>query len=310
MAAKTTAIKAKELKPEELKWSCDPDVFEFDSTEQIEPIEGILGQERALKAIKLGMELRSPGYNIYIAGLSGTGKATTVKQILEAISTKCPPLCDYTYVNNFKDEDRPLLLTFQTGQARFFRDELYAAIDVLKKRIPAVLEGEQHLSKRKKIINLYNDREQNLLTQFNEKLKKENLTLAQIKVGDIARPEIFALINGKAVPITLLDEHIKAGTITKDESDILVKKYGEYQHDLQLLFRKGLKVSQEFQEKLNKLEQETVDLVVKGVMENLRENYTDAKVIEYLKHVEENIMENIQVFKGIKPEDTITLMVL
>ena len=71
--------KHSELKPEDLRWMCDPDIFEFESTSDLEPMEGILGQERALKAIRLGVDLRSPGYNIFIAGLSGTGKATTVK---------------------------------------------------------------------------------------------------------------------------------------------------------------------------------------------------------------------------------------
>ncbi|PJA98088.1 MAG: hypothetical protein CO128_09105, partial [Ignavibacteriales bacterium CG_4_9_14_3_um_filter_30_11] len=72
------AKKHKELLPGEIRWSCNPDIFKFASTDELEPLKGILGQERALKAIKLGVDLRSPGYNIYISGLSGTGKASTV----------------------------------------------------------------------------------------------------------------------------------------------------------------------------------------------------------------------------------------
>ncbi len=116
--ANPKASKHNELKPEDLRWQCNPDIFEFESTSDIEPIEGILGQERALKALKLGVDLRGPGYNIYIAGLSGTGKATAVKKMLERISDNCPPLYDYAYVNNFKDRDLPILLTFNIGQAR------------------------------------------------------------------------------------------------------------------------------------------------------------------------------------------------
>src|SRR5690606_8026159 len=98
--------------------------------EELKPLEGILGQERALKAIKLGIDLRSPGYNIYIAGLSGTGKATTVKQVLETISSNCPPLNDFAYVNNFKDEDRPILLKFAPGKAKKFKRDLNASINL------------------------------------------------------------------------------------------------------------------------------------------------------------------------------------
>jgi len=81
------AKKHKELKPEELRWKCDPEIFEFASTSDIEPIEGILGQERALKALRLGVELKGPGYNIYMAGLSGSGKATSVRQMLKVIGS-------------------------------------------------------------------------------------------------------------------------------------------------------------------------------------------------------------------------------
>ena len=95
------STKSKELAPEDLRWKCDPSIFDFSSTEELKPIEGILGQERALKALKLGVEMRSPGYNIFIAGMSGSGKATTVKQMLETIGADCPPLYDYAYVNNF-----------------------------------------------------------------------------------------------------------------------------------------------------------------------------------------------------------------
>src|SRR5690606_14746441 len=144
------AVKHKELKPEELRWKCDPAIFEFDSTDTLLPIEGILGQERALKAIRLGVEIRSPGYNIYIAGLSGTGKATTIKKMLEEISTNCPPLHDYAYVNNFKDPDRPLLLSFPLGKAKIFKRKLYSAIEILKNRIPKTLESEASTNKKKK----------------------------------------------------------------------------------------------------------------------------------------------------------------
>ncbi|MGA7837645.1 MAG: Lon-like protease helical domain-containing protein, partial [Ignavibacteriaceae bacterium] len=118
------ALKHKELKQDDLRWKCNPNIFDFKTTDELEPIEGILGQERALQALRVGVELRSPGYNIYIAGLSGTGKATTVKKILEKVGSKCPLLYDYAFVNNFKDSDRPSLLIFMKGKAKVFKQDL------------------------------------------------------------------------------------------------------------------------------------------------------------------------------------------
>ena len=155
------AKKHKELKPDELRWKCDPEIFEFASTSDIEPIEGILGQERALKALKLGVELKGPGYNIYMAGLSGSGKATSVKQMLKVIGSTCPEVFDYAYVNNFQDSDRPLLLIFPKGSAKFFKRALHSAINVLKQKIPQAFESERYIEKKKNIVSMYSKKRPN-----------------------------------------------------------------------------------------------------------------------------------------------------
>ena len=295
-----------ELKPEDLRWRCSPEIFAFDSTTDLEPIEGILGQERALKALKLGVDLRSPGYNIFIAGLSGTGKATTVKKMLESINTNCPPFYDYVYVNNFKDNDRPILLTFPVGKAKIFKQDLSSTIEILRKKIPQTLETETYINRKKKIISLYNEREQALMSSFEEKLKVENFSLGQVKIDETARPDIFPIVDNKPVPIYQLDEFIKQGKISEDDAKEILKKYNSYQQDLHSLFKKGLKISEEFQEKLTKLERDSAEIVVKGIFENLKDKYTGNKTLEYLKEIEENILDNIQLFEGIKPENKVT----
>ena len=300
------AKKHKELKPQDLRWKCDPDVFQFTSTSDIEPIEGILGQERALKALKLGVELRAPGYNIYIAGLSGSGKATSVKQILEKISSECPDLYDYAYVNNFQYDDRPILLTFPKGKAKYFKRALSSTINILKQKIPQTLESENYIQKKKNIMTEYSKMEEELMSGFDSELRKKGFALGQIKIGEIARPDILPLINDEQVPIFQLEQKVKDGVITQDQAKDIVKRYNENQEELQLLFKKGLKISQEFQKKLSDLEKEAVKDVVKAVMENLKENYSQPKVNYYLNQVENNILENIQIFKGTKPQGETT----
>jgi predicted ATP-dependent protease len=300
-SAESKAGRAGELKPEDLRWRCDPELLEFDSTEDLKPIEGILGQERALKALKLGVDLRKPGYNIYIAGLSGTGKATTVKKILETISSECPPLMDYAYVNNFKDPDRPILLIFPKGKAKLFKTHLASAINILRQKIPQAFENEAYMEKKKRIMNAYSEEEQKLMSSFEEEIKKDNFSLGQIKIGQVARPDIIPLIENKPVPIYQLEEQVQKGKLTREEAQETLKKYNEYQQELQILFKKGLKISQDFQQRLTSLEREIAESVVKGVLEDLKENYTYEKVSEYLTLVEESILENIETFKGIKP---------
>jgi lon-related putative ATP-dependent protease len=300
------APKHKELKPADLRWQCNPDIFEFKTTDELEPIEGILGQERALNALRVGMDLRSSGYNIYIAGLSGTGKTTTVKKILEKVGSQCPLLYDYAYVNNFKNEDRPILLTFMKGKAKVFKQDLSSSIELLKTKIPLSLESHNYINQKNKLLKLYSDKEQKLMSSFQEKLKKENFQLGQVKQGEMARPDIFPIINNNAVPIYQLEELVQQKKITQEEAEKIIENYREHQPELQSLFKKGLTISQEFQAKLQELERKAAEEVVKGVIENLEEKYTDTKVVNYLEQVGISVLDNLQIFKGQKPQGDAT----
>src|SRR5512145_2818119 len=131
-----------ELLPEQLRWTCPESLIEADTTEGITPIEGIIGQERAIDAIKLGVELFSPGYNLFVCGLAGTGKATTIKSILEKIQPNTSPVRDFCYVNNFRDPDQPILLTFDQGVGCHFHKEMEEAMDLVQQRIPGLFEEQ------------------------------------------------------------------------------------------------------------------------------------------------------------------------
>ncbi|MDP2302401.1 MAG: AAA family ATPase [Ignavibacteria bacterium] len=295
-----------ELKPKDLRWKCDPNIFDFKSTDEIEPIEGILGQDRAIRAIKLGVNLKSPGYNIYISGLSGTGKASSVKKILESMSSNRPLLYDYSYVNNFQNPDNPCLLVFPAGDAKGFRDDMNSFIGFLKDKIPQALEGDNYLKKKKKILELYSVKEQELVATFEAKISHEGFSLGQIQVGETARPEVLPIIKTKPTPISELEKLVTEGDISKPEAKKIYKKYTLFQTELAQLFKKGLRLSQSMQKEALVLEQKEVEAIVTGAMAGFKEKYTDKKILVYLDQVEESILENLQTFKGQKPEGDTT----
>ncbi len=300
------ASSPKELNTKDLRWICDPESLEFSSTEELEPIEEIIGQERALKAIKVGINLKGPGFNIYISGLSGTGKATTVKKTLESISFTTPELKDYAYVNNFEDPDRPILLVFPAGEAKIFKSEISSMISFLQSRIPQLFEGERFLEKKKKILEEYSRREKILIGTFEEKLRKENFSLGQIQIGEVARPEIIPVIDNKPVPIYQLDELIKEEKINKEDAKNIVEKYNSFQEELVEIFKRGLKLSQELQQELSNLERTDAEALVRGAINAFKEKYVDEKIQNYLNQVELSILDNLQIFKGQKPSGETT----
>ncbi len=296
----------KPLEAKELKWICDPEVFEFESTKNLEPIEGIIGQERALKALMLGVELHSPGYNIFVTGLSGTGKATTIKKILERITPYCPELYDYAYVNNFTNPDMPRLLVFPAGVAQLFSNAMDSMIDFLIEKIPAVLEDEAYAIRRKNIMESYAEEERKLMMEFESEIKKDNFSLGQVQMGQFYRPEIFPIINGKPVPIQQLAELVNNNTISPEDAERVYQKYQEYTIQLQELFKRGLQLSREYQERLLRLEQEAVNNLVTGVMTDMKEKFNYPKVHEYLDEVKESILNSLDIFKEAgKPAGTI-----
>ncbi|MGE5411670.1 MAG: AAA family ATPase [Clostridiales bacterium] len=298
----TKAPRHEELQPAELKLRVDPDFFDFESTRNITPIHEIIGQERALKALKVGVELWAPGYNIFITGLSGTGKATTVKQMLEVIRPKCPVLKDYAYVNNFEDNDKPCLLVFPAGEASKFKHDMNGIIQYLQSKIPQALEAETYKNKRKKLLAEFSEKEQKLMNNFEEKLKKENFSLGQIKVGESSRPEVFPLVDNQPIIIQQLDEQVKQGKINKEKAIEISTKYALYQEELQSVFKKGLKLSQDYQEKLQSLEKNAVNVIVKGAISGLKDKYKLEAVAKFLNHAEEHILNTLDLFKGVRPK--------
>ena len=106
-----------ELGPEKLRWRCELSRIPFETTAQAQKREGFVGQERALRALKMGVELSAPGYNVFVCGLAGTSRGGTIAQMIEDLHPVTKPSLDRCYVNNFKIPDRPRLLTVTRGSA-------------------------------------------------------------------------------------------------------------------------------------------------------------------------------------------------
>ena len=109
------------LPASKLTWVCPPSALPFKSTKELKPLTRIVGQDRAIEALRLGARIRSQGYNIWASGVVGTGRMTTLRQILDEVKHDTPVLHDFAYVHNFASPDRPVLLRFAAGDGRVFR---------------------------------------------------------------------------------------------------------------------------------------------------------------------------------------------
>jgi Cdc6-like AAA superfamily ATPase len=113
----------REVPVEKLRWRCDPGSLPFETTEGVQPCEDIIGQERALEAIRVGLDINSIGYNVFVTGLAGTGRFTTIKCVLEEMDVKGKIPNDICYVNNFKNPDMPHMISLPAGQTTPSREQ-------------------------------------------------------------------------------------------------------------------------------------------------------------------------------------------
>jgi Cdc6-like AAA superfamily ATPase len=142
----------KELPPEKLAWRLDPEKIPYDSSEKCKACEGIIGQERAIKSIQTGLDVKSLGYNIFIMGMVGTGRTTTITQLLEKLDKEESVPDDILYVFNFKNPDEPTLITLPAGQGVHFKEAMDQLIEMLKTNIPELLKSSYYSEKRDSII--------------------------------------------------------------------------------------------------------------------------------------------------------------
>lgn len=149
-----------EVPVKNLRWSCPTSALPFrTSTKELKPLKKIVGQQRAIEALELGARIRSQGYNIWASGVIGTGRMTTIRQILDDMKSMKPTLYDFAYVHNFRQPESPVLLRFAVGEGRVFKRMIDESMAVIRRRIPQLFEEEQFQKTRNTIIQKFQNRE-------------------------------------------------------------------------------------------------------------------------------------------------------
>src|SRR6202163_2685449 len=292
-----------ELPPEKLRWRCEPARLPFETTAQAEPREGFIGQERALRALKMGVELSAPGYNVFVCGLAGTSRGGTIAHMIEEVHPRTKPSLDRCYVNNFKIVDRPRLLALARGQANGFKKDMQAGIDFLRRRIPQVFEGEPFQRQKGRIVERFTVREKELMDDFTRRIAREQFALGHMQVGAVALPEIFPVLEGQMVPIEDISKMVHEGKLDSPVAEEIERKYEQFRQEFTVVYRKTLTLSREMASELSYLEQEAASVLVDGVIEELKEKYPSANVSEYLEEVRHHLLDNLAPFKEREGEE-------
>lgn len=274
-----------------LKAKYDLSFLDFETTEEVQPLEGIIGQDRAKRALEFGLKIKSKGYNIFVSGITGSGRTTSVEQAVRKIAEKGETPDDWCYVYNFSNPDVPNALRFPPGLANEFKKDMETLVNDLKVELPKTFESEIYEEHKNQIIKEFQNKRNELLEQIERSAKNSNFLIKHTPSGVIFIP----LIEGQPIKEEEMEK------LTEEAKNEIRKKQEMLYEELDEILRKIREFEKEAKEKLSKLEKETARFTISPKIQELKEKYKDFKdVCNYLDEVEKDMIENVDDFKEKK----------
>lgn len=276
-----------ELPPEKLRRTCDPNMLKCKTTKEITPLQEIIGQERAVRALKFGLSIKDQGFNIYVAGYPGTGRTTAVSNFLAKIAKTQPVPPDWCYVNNFADEYTPKAIKLPAGKAKEFQKDVKTFIEDVKNALRKTFESEDYTTRKENLIKTVETQRKQLIDQLNAEAQKEGFAIQSTQIGLLFIP----IIKGK--PISE-DELQKLPQKTQNE---IHEKRVHLEGHLRAAMRQFMDLDRNAREELEKLNKDIAMYAIGNLAAELTEKYKGfPDVAAYLKNVENDILNNLSQF--------------
>ena len=275
------------LSPEQLFNRCDPASLPGDTTDDLEDLPGLIGQERAIEAVAFGIGIKRQGYNLFALGVSGTGKHSVIADYLRRQAGRQPTPDDWCYVNNFVDPQKPNALRLPAGRAAAFRDAMADMVTELKAVLPATFEGDDYRARRDVIEEQFRRQGEQAFSELKQKAEQQNVTLIRTPSGLALAP----LRNGEVMKPEEFDR------LPQAEQESVKAQVTALQDDLEAVVRRGPEWDRKHREAVRNLGQEVTRFAVGHLIEDLRQAYRDLpEVLAYLAEVEGDVVENIEDF--------------
>ena len=279
----------------ELRRTIDPEALGFKDTTALEPVSGLIGQERALKAIEFGANMRAHDYNIFVLGPPAAGKSTAVKAYLTRRASGMAAPSDWVYVNNFENHNRPRAIRLPCGRGKALTKGMVAALDELRNAIPVTFESEEYQARRRAIDEEFRSGQEGAFETLNAKAQAQNIAIlrtptgfamAPVHDGKVVKPEVF-----NALP----------DSMRKD----VEAKIEALQKELEQILEGVPKSDKQRRNKLAQLNEEMAAIAVNDALDDLRAAFKDlAEVAAWLEDAARDLVRNIGVFLAQGEEES------
>jgi predicted ATP-dependent protease len=286
-----------EVPAEQLTWRCDLSFLPFACTAEMTPLEDFIGQDRAIRAIEFGLGVNRPGFNIFVTGMTGTGKTSIIKAFLKKITAApgvpaadAPSPEDWCYVYNFADADRPQALKIRRGWGKRLKADMEQLVQNLQREAKKMFESDDYAHQRQGMIEQIQKRQQEMMEGLMEEARQVGFALRMTPSGIVLLPTK----DGKPM------QEADYLALSSAEKRQLEEQRGEIEKKVEDTLREGKKLEREIAEKLEAAETQAADYLVRAPLADLKEKYHDfPKVMGYLDGVRDHIIKNLQRFKGV-----------
>jgi len=279
----------KRLTPDLLYTSCDPEQFSFSSTADLKDLKEVIGQDRALEAIRFGIGIRQEGFNLYVLGPSGSGKRSVITQFIKNQAASDPVPSDWCYVDNFDAPHKPLTLSLPAGMGIQFKQDMVQLVEELRTNVPRALESEEYLARNREIEEAYAERQEKAFESLHDEASKHDIAMLRTPTGFAFAPRK----NGKVLDPKEYEK------LPEKEQEKIEAVVGQLQERLQHMVQQGPKWRREMLQEIKLLNRDVIMSAVDQLIDQMRHDYAElSQVLDYLNAVEQDVIEHTEEFRS------------
>ncbi|HEY5645592.1 MAG TPA: ATP-binding protein [Pseudomonadales bacterium] len=275
------------LAPEQLFTPCPPESLGFETTESLADEEEIVGQKRALEAIRFGMSIRAKGFNLYALGESGSGRHSLVEQLVRAQAATEPVPADYCYVFNFDNPNAPRALKLPAGLGRSLRNDMRQFVEELQNVVPEALESDEYRARRQEFEDVFREQQGRAFEALQAEAEAQNVRLLRTPAGFAFAP----MKNGEVI------DPESYSRLPEAEQLEIEQKVTALQEKLDDLIQQLPRWRREMQHKVRELNREVVMSVAGQLVAEIRMHYAELpEVIAHLERIQADIVDHADQF--------------
>lgn len=289
--------KFKELSVKDLKNTCDVEKLGFEKTTELEPFCGIIGQERAMNAIKTAMQIPQKGFNLYLCGNIGIGKTAYALSVINSLAQSEPVPNDICYIYNFDNPNEPISIILEPGMGLEFKRDMNKFISTLLNRLSKDLSGDMYEKEKKNISDRYDRAKEKLMHEFDKSTYEQGFKVRNTKDGIYFSPvHNGVVLNEEAYKV--LDEKTKK--YFEEKSPKIQEQTLQVLKKLDSLDKEAKKVIEEWESNL-------VTFAVSQCMSDLKIKYkSNLKIQNFFYSIQSDVIKNIDIFKQYEQSNTQT----